>query len=96
MVALIESSIAFSFASLIGREPAAARTAVAHCGFIAMGRYLPLGLYFAALLAVLWLAGFVASGSRRGALRYMRLWFKHIVGLAALALLIAAVINGIT
>lgn len=61
-----------------------------------MSRYLPLGLYFVALLAVLWLAGFVASGSWRGALRYMRLWFKHVAGLVVAAVLFAVVINGIT
>jgi len=90
------SSIACSFASLMGRPPAAARTAVAHCGFIAMGSYLPVLWFVVGAVAVLAVAGLGAAGNWRGALRFMRTWFVQVMALVAAGLLLAAVVRALT
>lgn len=71
----MDESIAASLASLTGRPPEAALTAVAHCGFIAMIQALP---YLLAILAVVPLVGFMVTGSWRLARRYCRAWARSI------------------
>lgn len=51
-------------------------------------RYLPVLIYVLASLAVLFIAGAGASGSVRGALRYMRTWFGVVLGMALAALVL--------
>lgn len=61
-----------------------------------MGRYLPVLVYVLAALAVLFIAGAGASGSVRGALRYMRMWFVNVIGLVLVALVVGLLLAGIS
>ncbi len=52
--------------------------------------YLVFLIFAAGASAVLLLAGLVASGGRwRPALRYMRTWFRHVLALAAVGLVLS-------
>ena len=83
-----------SLASLMGRPPAAARTADAHLGF--MPRYLVIVLGLLAMLGLLLIAGLGAAGSWRGAWRYVSMWFKHIGAMVLLAVLLGLILGGMS
>lgn len=52
-------------------------------------KFLPVLIYVLAALAVLFLAGAGASGSVRGAVRYMRTWFGVVMVMVLAALLLS-------
>lgn len=57
-----------------------------------MSRYFPVLWYVIAAACVLVLAGFGASGTLRGALRYVGIWAKLVIGTMAVAAVLWLVI----
>jgi hypothetical protein len=86
------SSIACIFASLIRRSPAAARTAVAHFGFIAMIQLLKFLGYLAVLLSIVPIVGLCVTGSVRQAWRYTRDWSRVMLGTVLVAAIVFIVV----
>jgi hypothetical protein len=60
-----------------------------------MSQYLPVLVYVLAATAVLFIAGLGAAGTRRGAVRYMKVWAQVVLTLVGAAAVIALAVGGI-
>jgi hypothetical protein len=92
MLLISSASMRASFASLMFRPPAAARTLAAHFGFM-MHQLLLFLLAIVALLATVPLFGALVLGSWRSAIAYTRRFVVVLAGMCAASAVIAALIT---